>query len=55
MTPAYSSTRATSGSTWRGDDFNLLGLAQLLGAVGTIAKPFTFEDMLKAVNEELSR
>ena len=36
-------------------DFNLLGLAQLLGAVRTIAKPFTLEDMLKAVNEELSR
>jgi CheY-like chemotaxis protein len=36
-------------------DFNLLGLAQLLGAVRTIAKPFTFEDMLKAVSEELSR
>jgi CheY-like chemotaxis protein len=36
-------------------DFNLLGLAQLLGAVRTIAKPFTFDDMLKAVNEELSR
>jgi CheY-like chemotaxis protein len=35
-------------------DFHLLGLAELLGAVRTIAKPFTFEDMLKAVNEELS-
>jgi CheY-like chemotaxis protein len=36
-------------------DFHLLGLAELLGAVRTIAKPFAFDDMFKAVNEELSR
>jgi CheY-like chemotaxis protein len=35
--------------------FNLLGLAELLGAVRTMAKPFTLDDMVNAVNEELSR
>jgi CheY-like chemotaxis protein len=36
-------------------DFKLFGLAQLLGAVRTIAKPFTLDDMVNAVNQELSR
>jgi DNA-binding response OmpR family regulator len=36
-------------------DFNLLGLAGLLGAVRTIAKPFTLDEMVKGVNQELSR
>jgi DNA-binding response OmpR family regulator len=36
-------------------DFNLLRLAHLLGAVRTIAKPFMLDDMLQAVNQELSR
>jgi CheY-like chemotaxis protein len=35
--------------------FNLLGLAELLGAVRTIAKPFTLDQMVKAVDQELSR
>jgi DNA-binding response OmpR family regulator len=35
--------------------FNLLGLAELLGAVRTIPKPFTLDAMVKAVNEELRR
>jgi CheY-like chemotaxis protein len=35
--------------------FNLLGLAELLGAVRTIPKPFTLEEMVKAVDQELSR
>jgi CheY-like chemotaxis protein len=35
--------------------FNLFGLAQLLGAVRTIAKPFALDDMVNAVNQELSR
>jgi CheY-like chemotaxis protein len=35
--------------------FNLLGLAELLGAVRTIAKPFTLDQMVQAVNQELSR
>jgi DNA-binding response OmpR family regulator len=35
--------------------FNLLGLAELLGAVRTIPKPFTLDEMVKAVNQELSR
>jgi DNA-binding response OmpR family regulator len=36
-------------------DFKLLGLAGLLGAVRAIAKPFTLEDMVKVVDQELSR
>ena len=36
-------------------DFNLLGLAGLLGAVRAIAKPFTLDEMVKAVDQELSR
>ena len=35
--------------------FKLLGMAELLGAVRTIAKPFTLDEMVKVVNEELSR
>jgi hypothetical protein len=34
---------------------NLLGLGELLGAGRTIAKPFTLEEMVQAVNQELSR
>lgn len=51
-----SSTRVivmTDGGPAR--DFNLFGLAQMLGAVRTIAKPFTLDDMVNAVNQELSR
>jgi CheY-like chemotaxis protein len=33
--------------------FELLQLAQLLGAVRNIAKPFTLEEMVKAVDQEL--
>lgn len=33
--------------------FNLMGLAQMLGAVRTIAKPFTLDEMVKLVNQEL--
>ena len=36
-------------------DFKLLGLAGLLGAVRSIAKPFTLEEMVKVVDQELSR
>jgi DNA-binding response OmpR family regulator len=36
-------------------DFKLFGLAQLLGAVRTIAKPFSLDDMVNTVNQELSR
>jgi DNA-binding NtrC family response regulator len=36
-------------------DFKLFGLAQMLGAVRTIAKPFTLDDMVNAVRLELSR
>jgi CheY-like chemotaxis protein len=36
-------------------DFKLLGLAGLLGAVRAIPKPFTLDQMVKAVDEELSR
>jgi CheY-like chemotaxis protein len=36
-------------------DFKLFGLAQMLGAVRTIAKPFTLDDMVNAVHLELSR
>jgi CheY-like chemotaxis protein len=35
--------------------FDLLGLAELLGAGRTIVKPFTLEEMVQAVNQELSR
>jgi DNA-binding response OmpR family regulator len=35
--------------------FNLLGLAELLGAVRTIRKPFSLKEMLTAVEQELSR
>lgn len=36
-------------------NLNLLGLAELLGAVRTIPKPFTLDEMVQAVNQELSR
>jgi CheY-like chemotaxis protein len=36
-------------------DFKLLGLAGLLGAVRAIAKPFTLDEMVKIVDQELSR
>jgi CheY-like chemotaxis protein len=36
-------------------NFNLLRLAGLLGSVRTIAKPFTLDDMVKVVNQELGR
>jgi CheY-like chemotaxis protein len=36
-------------------DFKLFGLAQMLGAVRTIAKPFTLDDLVNAVRLELSR
>jgi DNA-binding response OmpR family regulator len=36
-------------------DFKLLGLAGLLGAVRAITKPFTLDEMVKAVDQELSR
>jgi DNA-binding response OmpR family regulator len=35
--------------------FNLLGLAEVLGAARTITKPFTLDEMMEAVNQELSR
>lgn len=35
--------------------FNLLRLAELLGAVRTITKPFSLNEMLTAVEQELSR
>lgn len=50
-----SSTRAiamTDGGAAR--QFNLLGLAELLGAVRTIAKPFTLEAILALVQQELA-
>jgi DNA-binding NtrC family response regulator len=34
---------------------DLMGLAELLGAVRTIAKPFTLDEMVQVVNQELSR
>jgi CheY-like chemotaxis protein len=34
-------------------DFHLLGLAQLLGAIRTVPKPFSLPDMLAVVDEEL--
>jgi DNA-binding response OmpR family regulator len=34
--------------------FNLLGLSELLGAARKMTKPFTLEEILKAVEEELS-
>jgi DNA-binding response OmpR family regulator len=33
----------------------LLGLAKLLGSVRTMAKPFTLDEMVEAVNQELRR
>jgi CheY-like chemotaxis protein len=36
-------------------NFKLLGLAELLGSVRTVAKPFTLEGMITVVNEELGR
>jgi CheY-like chemotaxis protein len=36
-------------------NLKLLGLAEMLGSVRTVAKPFTLEEMVKAVNEELRR
>lgn len=35
--------------------FDLVGLAELLGAVRSVAKPFTLEQMVAAVDEELDR
>jgi CheY-like chemotaxis protein len=35
--------------------FDLVGIAELLGAVRTVPKPFTLDEMVKAVNQELSR
>jgi hypothetical protein len=50
-----SSTRAIAmtdgGATRR---FNLLGLAELLGAVRTIEKPFTLDAILALVKQELA-
>ncbi|MFL5403373.1 MAG: response regulator [Gemmatimonadales bacterium] len=51
-----SSTRViamTDGGPAR--NLNLLSVAQMLGAVRTIAKPFSLEEMVKVVNEELGR
>jgi CheY-like chemotaxis protein len=51
-----SSTRViamTDGGPTR--QFNLLGLAGMLGATRTIAKPFSLDEMVKGVNQELSR
>lgn len=48
------STRAiamTDGGPAR--QFNLMGLSELLGAVRTIAKPFTLDEMLNVVAEEI--
>lgn len=36
-------------------NLSLLGLAELLGSVRTMAKPFTLEEMVKAVSQELTR
>jgi DNA-binding response OmpR family regulator len=54
---AYSTSTRVIAMTDGGPatDFNLLGLAGLLGAVRTIAKPFTLDEMVKGVNQELSR
>jgi CheY-like chemotaxis protein len=54
---AYSTSTRVIAMTDGGPakDFNLLGLAGLLGAVRTIAKPFTLDEMVKAVGQELSR
>lgn len=43
----------TSGGPAR--QFNLLGLSELLGAVRTLAKPFSLSEVLTLVREELSR
>jgi CheY-like chemotaxis protein len=51
-----SSTRViamTDGGPTR--QFNLMGLAELLGAVRTIAKPFTLDEMVALVKHELGR
>jgi DNA-binding response OmpR family regulator len=36
-------------------NLNLLGLVTLLGSVRTVPKPYTLDEMVKAVNQELSR
>jgi CheY-like chemotaxis protein len=36
-------------------NFNLLRIAQMMGQVRSMAKPFMLYDMVKAVNQELSR
>jgi CheY-like chemotaxis protein len=36
-------------------DLGLMGLSKLLGAVRTIAKPFSLDEMLQVVKDELSR
>jgi two-component system, chemotaxis family, chemotaxis protein CheY len=36
-----------------GTDYKLLGLAKILGAVRTVTKPFTLDEMVQAVNREL--
>jgi DNA-binding response OmpR family regulator len=36
-----------------GTDYKLLGLAKILGAVRTVSKPFTLDEMVQAVNREL--
>jgi DNA-binding response OmpR family regulator len=36
-------------------NLTLLGMAKLLGSVRTMAKPYTLDDMVNAVNQELSR
>lgn len=35
--------------------FHLMGLSELLGAVRTVAKPFTLDGMLNLVNQELNQ
>jgi hypothetical protein len=35
-------------------NLSLRGLVEALGSVRTIAKPFTLEEMVRAVNQELS-
>ena len=36
-------------------NLNLLGLAKLLGSVRTMPKPYSLDEMVKAINQELSR
>jgi CheY-like chemotaxis protein len=54
---AYSSSTPVIAMTDGGpsSQFNLLGLAGVLGAVRTMPKPFSLEQMLKAVEQELDR